>query len=895
MIKQEEEEVDEKKIVEFPDQNLNDTQTSSQSDEPEHIYSSNDFDQKRLSYDFCLNDQSPCIIPPPIFKATVAPVMESNESDAGESNVTLKSSDIVDEELAEQRSEITRSSSGSQIQPENSITQPKPRKKSGSFLTKFQSSVSEDRNNGSQGNNIPSSFASAFSSFSSSLTSSFNLNSSTNSPHNSSSLTIETASTSTRISHLNETKEDIFVKKAALERKNLISLTKLIVKDLISSSLTVSRTIDDCENAIHLNNYFTLIDRVLKHGLKPNLLSNRSTSLWNALDSLPKYLKESTLMSESIRSLANTKTPDGKIKAWMRLALMQKKLPEYFNELLAQKNILLKDIYHDYAFMLNDEAQVFAGLIIGVNVIDCNFFVKDANFDLMDDIIDLSPYLKAANSYDSEQDDNENSIKSENITAVLDQKNYLEEWNRRLEGTINDLHTRIKDLENQNSKLEMEVKLSEARIQKLQKGKNSENLVEKQQAVSNSNNSSSFTDAIKNLIGNSSESKQNDVTPSTVSESNTNLPEGCSTQTQENQLVGVDQTNEKEACKQVEQNVIISNQKADSNLLQSQTELENQRILDEREKELLALKERASILEASYRSALEKIKFLERDLDIQTSINADKETTIMIYEKDIREKQSQVESLRVSLADAKKLNHDMSEKWNDANSKMKERLKTISTLQDSLSKWKLENKTIATRLQDKQTAFKSITNDLENAMKTIDELKKYNEKINEELKKERESGHSSSVTLDSQTAQIQELTAKLFKMENELKDVKPYREQTEELAQKCKDYEQSLEEVGAQLRESRLEVENLKENSAVFLDSQWKNDKQIKSCALCQQSFSVTRRKHHCRLCGNVFCQTCSDNKMELASSAKPVRVCDTCHSFLLAKFVKSSQNTPIV
>lgn len=776
--------------------------------------------------------------------------METNEKEP--ENEGQQASDFTDAKSK------PRSNSGSSLQQRL--------KKSGSFLAKLQSS-SED--NGSP--NIQSSIASAFSSFASNFT----LNSSTNGGDNTaSSLTIETASTSTRLSQITETKEDVFNKKATMERKNLISLTKLIVKDLISTSL-LARTIEDCSNVTHLNNYFTLIDRVLKHGLKQNLLSSKSAGLWNALDSLPKYLKESTLMSESVRSLANTKTPDGKIKAWMRLAMMQKKLPEYFNELLANKNVLLKDIYHDYAFVLNDEAHVFAGLIIGVNVIDCNFFVKDANFDLMDDAIDISPYLRIANSYDGDQADEPGSgpVDQENLTAILDQKNYLEEWNKRLETTIHNLQTKIKSLEEQNSKLEMEVKLSEVKIQNLQK-KHGEVPSEKQ-----TNTNSSITDAIKNFIVNTDLSSAK-VSESTITASKTSKIElsdhehpisvesTVSTSLTEQDINSTTDNSAGVERKQPSEEKVDQTTSSTSRS-QPSVETELRHRLVEQENELILLKERASILEGSYRSALEKIKVLERDLDIQTSMNADKETTIKIYEKDIRDKQAQVESLRNSLSDSKKLNAELNEKIDELNNKMKERIKSVSILQDTLSKWKLENKTLATRLLDKQTALKSTSAELDKCLKTMEDLKKNNEKINEDLKEE-------------QNSRILELSEKLSRLE-------PFKDRTEELTKRCRDYEQSLEEIGVQLRESRLEVENLKENSAVFLDSQWMDSKPVKTCALCLQLFSVTRRKHHCRLCGNVFCQTCSDNKMELASSSKPVRVCDTCHSFLLAKFVKSS------
>lgn len=788
---------------------------------------------------------------------------------------------------------------------------------SSSFLSKLQSSTSSssigkanNNNNksidGDPPTNLPSSIANAFSSLTSSFASSFTLgNSSNGNAHISSgnlssdvanNLTIETVSTSTGVSsQFSETREQILNKKATYERRNLINLTKLIVKDLISSSLSVGRTIDENHNAIHLKNYFTLIDRVLKHGLRQNILSNKSASLWNALDNLPKYLTDKRLTSETVRSLAHTKTPDGKIKAWLRIAMMQKKLPEYFNELLANKNVLLKDIYHDYAFMMNDEAHVFAGLIIGVNVIDCNFFVKDDNFDTMDDVIDLGPYLKAGNSFEEDEKQDavgpqDRDLQLEKLTAVLDQKNYLEERSKHLESTIASLQSKIKQLEEQNSRLEIDAKVNEVRIQKLQKGESSS---EKSSLAG----SFQIPDALKGFMNPSTDSKKTEQVGTRDAPASSPSANSKS-DAQTHSMIAPSDTPEKLAESLTPAGDNVDNSTPANNVESPIVDVQKyvlddleryQKLAADQEKELLGLRERVGILETSYRGALEKVRVLERDLDIQTSMNKDRETTIKIYEKDLRDRQSQVESLRASLADAKKTNMDLSERLEDTSAKLKERLSSVTNLQASLDKWKIENKTLATRLQDKQIALKSVNNELEKALLSVADLKKYNEKINDELRRERECGHSSSITVETQTTKINELTERLQSLDGELTELRSNKDQLEELKRRCQEYELSLEEVGYQLRESRLEVENLKENSSVFLDSQWMDSKQVKNCTLCQQGFSVTRRKHHCRLCGNVFCQTCSDNKMELASSSKPARVCDTCHAFLLAKFVKSS------
>ncbi|CAJ0960101.1 unnamed protein product [Ranitomeya imitator] len=64
----------------------------------------------------------------------------------------------------------------------------------------------------------------------------------------------------------------------------------------------------------------------------------------------------------------------------------------------------------------------------------------------------------------------------------------------------------------------------------------------------------------------------------------------------------------------------------------------------------------------------------------------------------------------------------------------------------------------------------------------------------------------------------------------------------------------------------------------------WLKDDEATGCKQCNKEFSISRRKHHCRNCGDIFCNTCSSNELSLPSYPKPVRVCDTCHNLLLQR-----------
>lgn len=39
---------------------------------------------------------------------------------------------------------------------------------------------------------------------------------------------------------------------------------------------------------------------------------------------------------------------------------------------------------------------------------------------------------------------------------------------------------------------------------------------------------------------------------------------------------------------------------------------------------------------------------------------------------------------------------------------------------------------------------------------------------------------------------------------------------------------------------------------------QWANDDDVRLCPSCAKSFNLSRRRHHCRLCGGIMCHNCS-------------------------------------
>ncbi|XP_059194136.1 protein RUFY3 isoform X1 [Centropristis striata] len=246
----------------------------------------------------------------------------------------------------------------------------------------------------------------------------------------------------------------------AIERLNLMNMAKLSIKGLIESALNLGRTLDS--DYAPLQQFFVVMEHCLKHGLKTKkTFLGQNKSFWGALELVEKLTPEAGEITASVKDLPGLKTPLGRGRAWLRLALMQKKLSDYMKTIINRKD-LLSEFYEANALMMEEEGAVIAGLLVGLNVIDANLCMKGEDLDSQVGVIDFSMYLKdGGHSSKSAEGDGQ-------ITAILDQKNYVEELNRHLSASVNNLQAKVDALEKSNTKLTEELAVANNRIITLQ-------------------------------------------------------------------------------------------------------------------------------------------------------------------------------------------------------------------------------------------------------------------------------------------------------------------------------------------------------------------------------------------------------------------------------------------
>lgn len=573
----------------------------------------------------------------------------------------------------------------------------------------------------------------------------------------------------------------------AVERNNIVSLSQLVVKNVVDQSLKSARQLD--ADNIPLHQLFIILDLALKHGLsnKRSLLIGRHKDIWDLIQHIEKLDSRAVDITDTVRQLSTVTTSAGRVRAWLRLAIMQKKLADYF-KLLVDKKSLIAEFYEPEALMRSDEAVLLCGLLVSLNIVDCNICLKEVDLDSQEAVIDMTYYLRRKE--DIGRDDDYAVPDDRDISIVMDQKSYIEEVNRNLAANVTNLQARIDSLTSMNALLREDVAISKKKALVLEE--ENAKLIAQIDKLPNPSISSSPSINFQNL-----DPKKEDEFEAKLTQ------------------------------------LKVSNQE------------------------------------------------LEKELILEVQMKAEMEVAMKLLEKDIHEKQDTIISLRSQLEDIKEINLEMYTKLSECE-------KAISYKSDLIQK--LEKKTIAMgdamdKLEKKNgEAEKSLIEaKTENgALKVqVNESDKKQFELESDLKIEREWRERLQESIVQDREKISNLKQDNDFLKHVSSDYDNLRQDNERLREQVKEGEKTMEELGQQLSWSKLQVNAMKDEAS-SVGSTWQNDSEAANCKICDKEFSLGRRRHHCRNCGGIFCDKCSDNKMALASSAKPLRVCDNCYMLLL-------------
>uniref|UniRef100_A0A5F8HB02 RUN and FYVE domain containing 1 n=1 Tax=Monodelphis domestica TaxID=13616 RepID=A0A5F8HB02_MONDO len=574
------------------------------------------------------------------------------------------------------------------------------------------------------------------------------------------------------------------------ERSNLMNMMKLSIKVLIQSALTLGRSLD--ADYAPLQQFFVVMEHCLKHGLKAKKsFIGQNKSFFGPLELVEKLCPEASDIATSVKNLPELKTAVGRGRAWLYLALMQKKLADYLKVLIDNKH-LLSEFYEPEALMMEEEGTIIVGLLVGLNVLDANLCLKGEDLDSQVGVIDFSLYLKDVQDIDGDRD-----------------------------CTVGDLQAKIDCLEKTNSKLQEELSAATDRIDSLQ---------EEQQQLKEQNE----------LIRERSE-KSVEVTKQ-------------------------DTKVELDTYKQTRQG------------------------LDEMYSDVWKqLKEE------------KKVRMeLEKELELQIGMKTEMEIAMKLLEKDTHEKQDTLVALRQQLEEVKAINLQMFHKAQNAESCLQQKNEAIISYEGKTNQVMSAMKQMEERLQQSEKARRGAEernnklkqefgSKVETLQQQLSQLDKQCLSLERELKSEKEQRQALQKELQQEKDAASLLKTELHQVDGLKKELQKLYEKKEELQKICEEQEQALQEMGLHLSQSKLKMEDIKEVNKALKGHTWLKDDEATYCKQCEKEFSISRRKHHCRNCGHIFCNTCSSNELALPSYPRPVRVCDACHTLLLQRCSSNS------
>ncbi|CAF1152364.1 unnamed protein product [Adineta ricciae] len=639
-------------------------------------------------------------------------------------------------------------------------------------------------------------------------------------------------------SNANESNSDILI----IERKNLLCVFKLVIKDLLNSSLKHERILE--KESFPLRHFFIVFEHILLHGYNGkksiiNTSANRK-DLWPIIELITRESTDTQILdiSTSTKEMTNIRTSLGRVRAWLRLALMQKHLADYFKILIEQKEEL-KDFYDQESLILSEESAIITGLLVGLNVLDFNFCLKETVLDQpVETSIDYSLYLRERRMLSSttknahppgaiqesidELDDCSSlssissspavgtTVPSDNISSgecnepdnsyeqrlanVLDQKHYVEEINRKLERTVTSLQERLNMLEQTNKSLTEDSAAKKTRVDQLEEqvGKLT---AEKEQLIS------TYQRKIETL------NADIEVERETYQKSRT----GFDSIYNQLQKKYEDEHESKQRIESVYQTQMSQNNEF-----------------------------------------MESTKVMEQDIKNKTTL----------YDQMKEDHDRLVEQFRAEKAEHEKKEHQL-QRMEKENQMLRQ---TINELETSIEQANKSKQALADRNEKLDSEKTSLETDLHVE-------RECHQRLQNALNKEKEK--VSTLQFD-----IHELN--LTKQE--------YDAYKKETTTKQNDYERKFQEQDRTIEELALKLQASITREHEFIEkdglrsSTWVRDEDVKDCYQCKKEFNTIRRKHHCRSCGQIFCESCVSTKLTLASSSKPVRVCDACCTRILAQ-----------
>lgn len=179
-----------------------------------------------------------------------------------------------------------------------------------------------------------------------------------------------------------------------------------------------------------------------------------------------------------------------------------------------------------------------------------------------------------------------------------------------------------------------------------------------------------------------------------------------------------------------------------------------------------------------------------------------------------------------------------------------------------------EKDCINQQLSEENFTLKADLADLEQVRSELQTEQLCRHSSDQQLVSAREQFSQLNIQLDLRTSEKSALMKEVAGLKGKVSTLQCDLENSETVQRDFVKLSQSLQVELERIRQSETEV-------------RWQHEEDVQACVRCNNRFSVTRRKHHCRHCGKIHCFDCLSKTVASGPNRTPSRVCDVCFTLL--------------
>ncbi|CAG5125078.1 unnamed protein product, partial [Candidula unifasciata] len=301
--------------------------------------------------------------------------------------------------------------------------------------------------------------------------------------------------------------------------------------------------------------------------------------------------------------------------------------------------------------------------------------------------------------------------------------------------------------------------------------------------------------------------------------------------------------------------------------------------------ELMQLQEKYDVVEKEIDDQKERLESIEKEkLDLLLQLDSLKKDADSVDGSDA------VSKLKKELEEERLKYLSTIENLNEEISSLQFQLSAEQMIQSDGFQSKASGKDsqeLKTRVSDMEIIIEQLERELETLHKTKDIDSTQVQELKKQLSLKQEECGRLEKDLQQVTARLAEETSRRERLETDHTHLcRSYDRDVEardsEIKNLQSDNEQIRKKLGKLVQDKDIlwhKTDELVTEQRRILGDRWQENARVTHCPQCRSEFSLFVRKHHCRICGKIFCWSCSDFWIDSPNDDRKIRACKPCYN----------------